>query len=316
MELVTRAKEYLEKAPKWVIYGLAAYGLLRTVKAVLSPLGAVWRYKLRGIGALTQRYGKESYVLVTGASDGVGKAIAYQFAVLGFNLILVARRESLLETIKADISTKFHISVVTIPFDLSAGASFPQLTAGILERIRGLDVSILINNAGISGDVITFEKLPTEVIENVINLNLIAPTLLTHLLMKQLAARPQQSAVINVSSMLGQTPAYGSAVYSSTKAYLRFLTYAVGEEVKDKVDFLTVNLGYTSTAMTRYNKGIFTVMPEEVAYGIARDLGKYRETDATFRQHVSGAVMHLFPLSTRIKIMSHFLQKMVREATS
>jgi len=57
-------------------------------------------------------------------------------------------------------------------------------------------------------------------------------------------------------------------------------------------------------------------MPEEVAYGIARDLGKYRETDATFRQHVSGAVMHLFPLSTRIKIMSHFLQKMVREATS
>jgi len=83
----------------------------------------------------------------------------------------------------------------------------------------------------------------------------------------------------------------------------------VGEEAKDKVDFLSVNLGYTSTAMTRYNKGIFTVLPEEVAYGIARDLGKYRETDATFRQHVSGTLLHLFPLSTRIGILSHFLRR-------
>jgi short-subunit dehydrogenase len=228
---------------------------------------------------------------------------------LGFNLILVARRESLLEGIKADIEGKFHVNVVVIPFDLSTGASYGQLTAGILERISGLDVSILINNAGVGQNATTFAELTTDAIENLLNLNLISPTLLTHLLMRQLGARAPKSAVINVSSMLGQTPAYGSSVYSSTKAYLRFLTYAVGEETKEKVDFLTVNLGYTSTAMTRYNRGIFTVMPEEVAYGIARDLGRYRETDATFRQHVSGSLLHLFPLSRRISIMSRFLRR-------
>ena len=220
----------------------------------------MWRYKLRGISNIPQRYGKNSYVLVTGASDGVGKALAYQFAALGFNLVLVARREALLEAIKADITGKFHVSMVNISFDLSQGASFPQLTAGILERISSLDVSILINNAGVGQNATTFAGLTTEAIENLLNLNLVAPTLLTHLLMKQLAARLHKSAVINVSSMLGQTPAYGASIYSSTKAYLRFLTYAVGEEAKDKVDFLSVNLGYTSTAMTRYNKGIFTVL--------------------------------------------------------
>ena len=212
----------------------------------------MWRYKLRGISNIPQRYGKNSYVLVTGASDGVGKALAYQFAALGFNLVLVARREALLEAIKADITGKFHVSMVNISFDLSQGASSPQLPAGILERISSLDVPILINNAGVGQNATTFAGLTTEAIENLLNLNLVAPTLLTHLLMKQLAARLRKSAVINVSSMLGQTPAYGASIYSSTKAYLRFLTYAVGEEAKDKVDFLSVNLGY--------NKGIFTVL--------------------------------------------------------
>ena len=309
MEVVKRAQEWVEKAPKWAIYCLAAYGLLRTAKAILSPVGALWRYKLRGIGNLIQRYGKDSYVLVTGASDGVGKALAYQFAALGFNLILVARRESLLEEIKADIAGKFHVNVVIIPFDLSTGATYAQLTTGILERISGLDVSILINNAAVGQDATTFAKLTTDAIENLLNLNLISPTLLTHLLLKQLIARAPKSAVINVSSMLGQTPAYGSSVYSSTKAYLRFLTYAVGEETKEKVDFLTVNLGFTTTAMVKYRKGFFSAMPEEVAYGIARDLGRYRETDATFRQHLSGSLLHLFPFSLRISIVSRFLRR-------
>jgi len=180
-------------------------------------------------------------VLVTGASDGVGKALAYQFAALGFNLVLVARREALLEAVKADITGKFHVSVVSISFDLSQGASFPQLTAGIIERISGLDVSILINNAGV-GQYTTFTGLTPDALGNLLNLNLVAPTLLTHLLVKQLAARQYQSAVVNVSSMLGRTPAEGASVYSGTKAYLRFLTYAVGEEAKDKVDFLTVRV--------------------------------------------------------------------------
>ena len=161
-------------------------GSLRLVSHSESrSLAAVWRYKLRGIGNLPQRYGKNSYVLVTGASDGVGKALAYQFAALGFNLVLVARREALLEAIKADITGKFHVSMVNISFDLSQGASFPQLTAGILERISSLDVSILINNAGVGQNATTFAGLTTEAIENLLNLNLVAPTLLTHLLMKQ-----------------------------------------------------------------------------------------------------------------------------------
>jgi len=50
-------------------------------------------------------------------------------------------------------------------------------------------------------------------------------------------------------------------------------------------------------------------MPEEVAYGIARDLGKYRETDATCRQHVVGSLLRLFPFSTRIGIMSRILRR-------
>jgi len=75
--------------------------------------------------------------------------------------------------------------VVNISFDLSQGVSFPQLPAGILERISSLDVSILINNAGVGQNATTFAGLTTEAIENLLNLNLVAPTLLTHLLMKQ-----------------------------------------------------------------------------------------------------------------------------------
>ena len=315
MEFVQQAssklRSFLESPPEYLLYPLAAYGLYRTLCTVLTPIAGFWRYKLRGLPNLLSKYGKGSYVLITGASSGVGRALAYQFAKVGFNLILVARREHVLEEVKKEIEGKYKVEVVVVGFDLSAGASYAQLGSGLVERVKGYDISILVNNAGV-GQATPLIATSTEKVENIINVNLVAPTILTHLMIQRLAARSPRSAVVNISSGLGQTPVMCSTVYASTKAYLRFLSYAAGEEMKEKVDFLTVNLGRTKTPMINNKKDFFTVEPDEAAFGIVRDIGQYRETDATFRQYFGYFLLSFFPFSWRISIVGMGNAKLFR----
>ena len=309
-QALSRAQSFLKEPPKALLYGLALYGFFSVTRKLLEPLAGFWRYALRGIGNLQKKYGQGSYVLITGASSGVGRALAYQFARIGFNLVLVARRQQLLDEIKQDIESKHQVRVVVQPFDLAAGANYPQLSQ-LVEQLKSLDISILVNNAGVEQEM-SLINTPTNRVQELLGVNLISPTLLTHLLIKQLASRSPQSAVVNISSGLGQTPIADSSIYSATKAYLRMFTYALSEEMTRKVDFLTVNLGYTSTPMIGNRKDIFTAQPEDSAYGILRDLGRYRETDTTFRQYFSYYLLSFFSFSWRLGVVYFFNQQALK----
>ena len=309
-QALSRAQACLKEPPKALLYGLALYGFFSVTRKLLEPLAGFWRYALRGIGNLQKKYGQGSYVLITGASSGVGRALAYQFAQIGFNLVLVARRQQLLDEIKQDIESKYHVKVVVQPFDLAAGANFPQLSQ-LVEQLKSLDISILVNNAGI-GQASPFLNTQPEKAQDLINVNVISPTILTHLLIKQLASRSSQSAVVSLSSGLGQTPIANGSIYSASKAYLRMFTYALSEEMQRKVDFLTVNLWYTSTPMLGNRKGIFIAQPEDSAYGILRDLGRYRETDTTLRQYFSYYLLSFFSFSWRLWVVYFFNQQVFK----
>lgn len=85
-------------------------------------------------------------VLITGASSGIGKAFACEYAKRGYNLIITSRREELLDSIAEELTDKYKIECIVIPQDLSEAHSAEKLVSEI--NSRNLMVDILVNNAG------------------------------------------------------------------------------------------------------------------------------------------------------------------------
>ncbi len=168
-----------------------------------------------------------SKILITGASDGIGRSFALQLAKLGCSLILLGRNEEKLLKVRAEIHRE---NIFTYAFDLTDEAAFEKN----IEQISTdhTDISVLINNAGVWHKQQDLENIPDEVIEQVIHTNLTAPILLTRKLLPTLRKQPQ-AAIINVVSRSGVTAQKGRTVYSATKWGMRGFTDVLKEDLKD-----------------------------------------------------------------------------------
>ena len=169
-------------------------------------------------------------VLITGASSGIGKAYAYEYAKRGNALIITARRENILREIAEDISMKYHVSCDIITIDLSEAGAAEELMKQADER--KLRVDILVNCAGFATKGLLsdsdFDKQAREM-----NVNVKALTELTYLCIGRMAEK-QEGLVINVASASGLNPIPYNAVYSATKAYVLSFSQSVDYEYRDK----------------------------------------------------------------------------------
>lgn len=246
MELLQRLESWLDKVPKSAVYVCAALGLLSLSRSVLPVLQDFYHFHLQSIPNYAAKYGKGSYVLITGASDGIGEQLAYYFASQGFNLVLIARSQEKLDKVKAKCVLTHCVHVVDIIQDLNTldAAVFTRIAA----QVSSLDISILVNNAG----VLIRSPLPVLSQEEVlaqINVNVMAPTLLTRALLPKMLDRPQRGLVINLSSMLARIPAGYVAVYSATKAYMRAFSLALAQELSGKIDVFAACPSSVSTKL-------------------------------------------------------------------
>lgn len=164
------------------------------------------------------------YILITGASAGIGKAMAYEFASKGHNLILVARRENLLKDIQNELSQKYNISVLYLIADLSDSKAVNEL----YDSLKEYDIELLINNAGF-GSIVNIANYDSDKFEKMIDLNIKALTTLTTKFVKD--NFNEQKQVINVSSQAGYISLSTANVYSATKFYVSAFTEALDKEL-------------------------------------------------------------------------------------
>ena len=165
-------------------------------------------------------------VLVTGASSGIGRELARLFAADGADLVLVARRRTLLDELAAELTRAHAVAVRVMAMDLAD----PAAPRALVERLAadGVSVDVLVNNAGF-GAVGAFAETPAERLFDMVQVNLTALTHLTRLLLPPMIQR-RRGGVLNVGSTAGFQAGPGMAVYYATKAFVLSLTEALAEE--------------------------------------------------------------------------------------
>ncbi len=187
---------------------------------------------------------RESWAVVTGASSGIGKEYARVLAKTGIHCVLVARREEQLKGLAAELSRDHGINCVIIVKDLSDRSSAQEIYAEC-SRL-GLHVDYLINNAG-AGVFEYFNQADLGSIEKMLELNVMAPTILTKLFLQDMIPRGRGYVqfVASIASYL-PTPLY--AGYGASKAYDRHFATSLNYELRGTgVHCSVINPGFTAT---------------------------------------------------------------------
>ncbi len=210
------------------------------------------------------------YTLITGASEGLGKALAIECARRNMNLILVALPDSGLQQVRDYLLKNFDVDVIAIDQDLTAPDS-----AGSLLRIvqqTGIEINMLINNAGL-GNTQLFESADRCFFEKQIRINVIATTALTHAFLP-LLRRHNRSYILNVSSLACFFAIPLKQVYGGTKSFIYFFSKSLAAELAPyniTVSVLCPGGINTNPAQTMLNKSgtkisLLSLMnPEDVA---------------------------------------------------
>jgi len=168
--------------------------------------------------------------VVTGASQGIGLSLARRFAEAGHRVVLVARRQALIEAAAAAIKRDFGMDAIALTLDINRPNAAVELEQALASR--GLHADVLINNAGL-GLAGRFEDMPEADIETLLNANVRALSRLSrHFLPSMLARR--SGGLINMASLAGHVPGPNQAVYYASKAYVISLTRAIGYETRGR----------------------------------------------------------------------------------
>lgn len=169
----------------------------------------------------------DRYALVTGASRGLGKAIAIELAKQGYPMILISRSDKVYDVCK-EITSQYGIKSVGFMADLTD----PHGIANLAEQVNATyQVFMLVNNAGIGGSR-RFVETSTQYLENILDLNTKGTALLTHALLPNLLRQPQ-AYVLNIGSMAAHTPTGFKTVYPASKAFVHHFSLGLREELKD-----------------------------------------------------------------------------------
>lgn len=170
----------------------------------------------------------QKYVLITGASNGIGLCFAEIYAQRGFPLLLIARSEEKLKEIQEKFNKKYGVSILIFVQDLA------EVNAAkiVYEEVKRLQISIntLINNAGF-GDYGLFEKMDLQTAQRMMQLNMVCLTELCHYFVKDML-KARSGAILNIASNAAFQPGPWMSLYFATKAFVLNLTEGLHEELK------------------------------------------------------------------------------------
>jgi len=241
-----------------------------------------------------------AYAVVTGASDGIGKAISLALAKKGFNLIIHGRNEEKLNAVKKEIShVNNTLKVVTMVHD---GAKDTELD---ITAIRSLPITVLVNNVG-AGPVKAFDQFSNMEIEDTVNLNILFPTHLSNVLLRYLSG---PSLILNLSSYAGLYPPPYLAIYAGTKAYNNAFSNSLSIELEN-VETISLITGSVHTGSNKKPVSFLRPTSETYAKRVLSIVGCGRKSVIPYWPHAFQIfLLSLIPDALSSQMMKSAMKK-------
>ena len=205
--------------------------------------------------SLRERYGP--WALVAGASDGIGEAFARQLAAEGINLLMLARREAVLDALAIELQTAHGIDTRCVVADLTAS----DLMDRLLPVADPLDIGLLVYNAGATHGAAAFHDQAVQSVLDLVELNCRSPVRLAHALGARMRSRGR-GGIILLSSLASLSGGSLTVTYNATKAFDMILAEGLWHELKPHgVDAMCLMVGATRTPSMLGSRPSFAEWP-------------------------------------------------------
>jgi len=253
------------------------------------------------------------WALITGASSGIGKALAQQLAAQGFDVVLVARTESVLNKLASELQEKHSINTRVIAADLSQTGAVDAL----YDSVSTLDIGLVIPAAGIDEMGRFLDKEYAD-LNKMLTLNVNVPTEIAHVFGRKLVAR-EHSGIILVASLFGYQGIPNFAGYAASKAYILTLGETLNVELARKnVDVLVLSPGLTDTPFSQsmaidFGKlPMFAQRPEYVASVALSSLGHKSTVVSGLLNKIYAWENRLIPRSWPVKLFGFLIDRAIK----
>ena len=287
-------RKFLEIILSIILIIVSIQILIYTILIILST----YKYFFIKEKNLISRYGKDSWVIITGGSSGQGKQFCLEFAKRGFNIFIIGSKRIL--DVEKEINSKYpKIKTKTMIKNFSEAyqKKFFDPIKYEIQKISN-NVSILINNIGHRTGWNPYHEMPEDKINDTIICGTIVQSRLIRLVLPYMLERRKKSAIINITAQC-MHPNIGIgvglsneislpylSVYEAANAFGFYHANSLYKEYKDKIDFLNITPGAVVTENTKYlEKTIFSVNSNKFVNNIIKFLGNVNGTTCAYWGH-------------------------------
>lgn len=206
---------------------------------------------------------KNKWILITGATDGIGRSLALEFAKLRYNIIIVGRNKEKLRDVEAEMQ-KYKAKVITKLYDFNKVCDFTPL--------HEYEIALLINNAGVCTNGPQF--FITDNMEEIVNVNILNTLKITKVILNKMMNN-RMGYIVNIGSITGDLRMPLLSTYAASKAMLRAWTESLHIEcIGHRVNVECIDTGFVATKMSKIRKtNLFCPSPDEYARNIVNHFG-------------------------------------------
>ena len=246
---------------------------------------------------LSERYGKNTWVLITGCSSGQGERFAYEFAKRNFNIILVGNKG--IKKVEEKIKKKYNIKIISHITDFRKGYKKDYFIPieKILDTLDG-ELSILVNNIGHRVAWKPYHEMPENIINDSIVCGTIIQSRLTQIAIKKFIKRSSnyKSGIINITSMcIYSSLFFGTlnyisvpylSVYEAANAFGFYHSNSIQKEYENCIDVLNITPGAVITKNTKYLKDVlFSTHCKDYVKNVFKLIGNYTGPQHAYWKH-------------------------------
>lgn len=215
--------------PKFIAF-LVMIGLFVFVTNGLSVLMTFYKFFLRP-GKNLKKLGE--WAIVTGATDGIGKAYAFELARKGLNIVLISRTEQKLKMVQEEIMAKYP--KIEVSYKVVDYSKFDKKAQDeVASFVKDLKIAILINNVGVGYRFpLYLSELSDDEVQNLISMNIDSTVWMTRIVLP-LMEKNKKGAIVNISSAAARNPSPLLAVYSGAKSFIELFSASLDVEYRPK----------------------------------------------------------------------------------